>query len=95
MHLKIRHIGFIYIVRNELSSKFPVIIQHNKKLSSKFLCEDKFLSIFIKNGFAFPTKSLRASSVALINPPFCGDTFLTQTRPSPHSIPTNSMILNH
>ena len=33
-----------------------------------------------KNGFAFPTKSLRASSVALINPPFCGDTFLTDTR---------------
>ena len=31
-----------------------------------------------KNGFAFPTKSLRASSVALINPPFCGDTFFIE-----------------
>ena len=70
-----RHIGFIYIVQNELSSKFPVIIQYNKKLFSKFLCEeDKFLSISIKNGFAFPTKSLRAISVAFINPPFCVET---------------------
>ena len=43
---------------------------------SKFFCEeDKFFSISIKTGFAFPTKSLGASSVALINPPFCGDTF--------------------
>ena len=50
----------------------------NKKLSSKFLCEeDKFLSIKKKQtGFALPIKSLGACSIALINPPFCGDTFL-------------------
>ena len=43
--------------------------------------EDKFLWISIKTGFAFATKSLGASSIALIRkPPFCGDTFLTDTR---------------
>ena len=60
----INHIGFIYIVQNELSRKFPVIIQYNKNVFSKLLCEeDKSLSISIKIGFAFPTKSLGASSV--------------------------------
>ena len=58
-------------------TNYLAIIQYNKKSFSKFFCEDKSLSISIKNGFAFPTKSLGASSVALIDPPFCGDTFLT------------------
>ena len=78
-------------------ANYPEIISRNKTLSSKFLCEeDKFLSISKqkKIGFAFPTKSLRTRvRFVLINPPFCEDTFLTDTRyRSPRSIPTNSMF---
>ena len=57
-------------------------------LAKKF---DKFLSISIKTGFAFPTKSIGASSVALTNPPFCGNTFFTETRLEPAFCTTNSM----
>ena len=64
------------------------------KLSSKnyLITKNYLLSLFVKktsscqfqkNGFAFPTKSLWASSVSLINPHFCGDFWLTQDR-SPH-----------
>ena len=78
-------------------ANYPEIISRNKTLSSKFLCEeDKFLSISKqkKNRFCFSNKkSSDESSVVLINPPFCEDTFLTDTRyRSPRSIPTNSMF---
>ena len=80
----------------ELSSNFPVIIQYNKQWFSKLLCEeDKFLSISIKTGFAFPTKSVGASSVALINPPFCENTFLLKRDRSPYCIPKNSTVLTN
>ena len=44
--LQIRHIEFIYNVQSELSSNFCTELSSNKKVSSKFLCEeDKLLSI--------------------------------------------------
>ena len=48
--------------------------------SSKFLCEEDYKLLPIKKKFCFPTKSLGASSIALINPTFCGNTFSTDTR---------------
>ena len=74
-------------------ANYPVIFFHklssNKKLSSS---RDRFVTISKQAGTglslfqnkkrfsAFPTKSVRASSVALINPPFCGDTFSSDTK---------------
>ena len=55
-------------------------LSSNKKLSSKFLCEDKLLSISKQETFCFSNKkSSGESSVALRNPSFCWDTFLTDT----------------
>ena len=63
---------WIYLYSRRIIQKFLHKLSSNKKLSSKFLCEE--YNFKTKNDFAFPTKRLRASSVALINPPFCGDT---------------------
>ena len=45
-------------------------------------CLRKYFIFNVKKttGFAFPTESLVASSIARINPPFCGNTFLTDAR---------------
>ena len=59
------------ITSPDVSSNYPV----TKNYRVHFFCEeDKSLSIK-KSFFVFPKKCLGASSVALINPPFCGDTF--------------------
>ena len=65
------------ILFSNFCTNYPVTKNY---VESFFVKKTSSCQFQTKNGFAFPTKSLPASSVAVINPPFCGDTFFTDTR---------------
>ena len=91
--LLIRHIGFIYIVQSELSSNFCTNYPVIKKYLVSFFVKTNSCQFQNKKRFCFSNKSLRASSVALINRRFVETHFLLTRGRSPHSIPTNSMVV--
>ena len=81
IHCALGHVTGVYFnksdffITSDFCTNYPVTKMYLVNLFVK-----KTIIFKTKNSFAFPTKSLRASSVAFINPPFCRDTFFTNTR---------------